>query len=69
MEDCGPVVTGDYNEPFNMDLRDWFAGQALAFVFEHRIDKPEAFAHKEWREVVAYEAYAMADAMLAAREK
>jgi hypothetical protein len=47
---------------FGMSLRDWFAGQALAGMFNHtgwhlRIDSDD----------VAVRAYHLADAMLAAR--
>jgi hypothetical protein len=44
-----------------MTLRDWFAGQALAGVMEkYAYVRPEANAK---------EAYALADAMIAQREK
>lgn len=59
---------GDCKTPYNagMSLRDWFAGQAtiaicaLVAANKHDIDGPES---------VATDAYRVADAMLAARQK
>lgn len=54
-----------------MTLRDWFAGQALAAIIavtsagQHQ---PEKKHGKGVVDSMALEAYAMADAMLAARE-
>ena len=49
---------------FGMSLRDWFAGQALVGICAH----PNNTSAKLSREDVALSSYAMADAMLAARE-
>jgi len=54
-----------------MTLRDWFAGQAIQAVFaknwemflDNTFQSPEEVPHE-----VARDAYAIADAMLAARE-
>lgn len=46
-----------------MTLRDWFAGQALAGLLANKItDRENVNSVSEW-------AYAIADAMLAAREQ
>jgi hypothetical protein len=52
----------------DMTLRDWYAGQAL-MAFQH-ISNPNSYAVKtEWNpETIAIKCYAVADAMLAARE-
>lgn len=64
-------------------LRDYFAGQALAMwlscetaqhellraVFEKHHDDPAVDRRRIMREILARRAYAMADAMLAEREK
>ena len=60
--DGGPAFPQDSDQygPQGMSLRDWFAGQALANPYSrHDTDH-----HK-----VAIYAYAVADAMLAARDK
>ena len=52
---------GGYNQHVGMSLRDWFAGQALAGIMAGGTDTSNAV---EW---APEEAYAVADAMLAAR--
>lgn len=52
-------------DPLQLDLRDWFAGQAIAGMFNHSgwlntIDGDQ--------EEVAKRAYLIADAMIAARK-
>ena len=54
-----PVVTA--NDMRGMTLRDWFAGQALAALL-NRPEWPELF-------IAAEQAYALADAMIAERDK
>lgn len=50
-----------------MTLRDWFAGQALTASFSTNFNcRPTD--EETWAEMVAREAYEVADAMLAARE-
>ena len=52
-----------------MDLRDYFAGLALAGVFTERDCKLGAWDnYKDWYEGVAKHAYGFADAMMKARE-
>ena len=46
-----------------MSLRDWFAGQALAGQIAHECHEDPAY------DIYAADAYAFADAMLAARAK
>lgn len=51
--------------PNGMDIRDWFAGQALTALVAYAVKTPDAGIPED----VAEEAYAYADAMLAARER
>lgn len=46
-----------------MSLRDWFAGQALAMTAPAYVNLPES------AEILARRCYAVADAMLAERER
>ena len=67
------VTAGMYfAEGPGMSLRDWFAGQALANLVQHK-DHIEATcsrpANGSFDEVTARLAYDLADAMLAARKK
>lgn len=56
---------GPWKVEYGMSPRDWFAGQALNGLVRAMTD-----AHGTWNPaVVATEAYELADAMLAAREK
>lgn len=69
-----PVSWGDGTVPdFGMTLRDWFAGQALGSVLivtAQGLNRPEPkFAGEKVSAVLAREAYAIADAMMAEREK
>ena len=55
-----------YNTERGMSLRDWFAGQALAGFCANQ----NAFPTEQWHfDALADDAYRMADATLAAREK
>lgn len=57
-----------------MSLRDWFAGQAMMSIFTGPgarmvADRDQRYNGDNWSEVVAQNAYEMADAMLAHRSK
>jgi len=53
-----------------MDLRDYFAGLALAGLFTERDCKLGAWDnYKDWYKGVAQHAYGFADAMMKAREQ
>lgn len=64
-----PVEAIGHNEIFNiinapgMSLRDWFAGQALAEVYQ----KGGRYGDEGMKQVAEY-AYQMADAMIAQRD-
>jgi hypothetical protein len=63
-KDGGPAFPPDPGSQYSgMPLRDWFAGQALALA--HKEVDPEEYARPH---AVATLAYAIADAMLVARE-
>ena len=66
MTDNSPLAfpsNGNQHSAYDgMTLRDWFAGQALVGIMTQR---PDSYAC--WAEANARNAYAMADAMLAAR--
>ncbi len=63
----GTLPDGDrvVDEHDGMSLRDWFAGQALAAIYEAAVKErlPE-----KWREGLAADAYMLADAMLYVRQ-
>ena len=70
INDGGPAFPAcneaNMNETMGMTLRDWFAGQALAGFTSGFTG---AVGDTEWfRQVGAPAAYAVADAMIAARE-
>lgn len=52
-----------------MSLRDWLAGQALAVVASGSHESGTDFLHPRDYATCAHDAYAMADAMLAARTR
>ena len=57
-----------------MSLRDWFAGQAISICSGNmrEYDLAKAFGGRNaitTEEIIAYQAYALADAMLAERSK
>lgn len=66
--DGGPAFpNGIYQE--GMSLRDWFAGQALVGILAEPTDaEGYAVAKEAVPDVCAADAYAIADAMIAARE-
>lgn len=51
-----------------ISIRDWFAGQALAGLLSHSFEDGSDFLHETGPDAAAYQAYRMADAMLAARK-
>ena len=64
-----PVLERGYNgldltDP-GMDLRDYFAAQAIGPLLQ----QVETYPDENWRMGIAIDAYAMADAMLSARER
>ena len=59
-----PSADFEQHEYTGMTLRDYFAGKAMQTL----IALPE-YDSAGWEEAVAKNAYAMADAMLAARER
>ena len=48
-----------------MSLRDYFAARAIGPLLQQN----ETYRHENWRLGLAIDAYAMADAMLVARER
>lgn len=51
-----------------LTIRDWFAGQALVgFVNAHLVDAPEGTEYDD--AAIAEQVYALADAMIAERDK
>jgi hypothetical protein len=67
MEISEDRVTLEYHS--GMSLRDWFAGQAMpAIISAMSAGQHGIMGGKSAMESVAYDAYAQADAMLAARK-
>ena len=64
--------SADQAEAQGMSLRDWFAGQALAGMMANQrllyLLVPKNMSQNEADELVARQAYASADAMIAARK-
>jgi hypothetical protein len=61
---------GVFYDQEGMSLRDWFAGQALNGMLAHSTRyRPLPTASQNWHEAISEEAYQIADAMLAEREK
>ncbi len=58
---------GAYPADPGMDLRDWFAGQALPAVIRICVNDTLASSGQTYERYCADQAYEMADAMLAAR--
>lgn len=56
-----------YHGPYGMSLRDWFAGQALASIPDFS-EMPSYRIQPGPAKEIATTAYALADAMLKARE-
>ena len=54
----------DLTDP-GMSLRDYFAAQAIGPLLQ----QIETYTHENWRLGLAIDAYAIADAMLEARER
>jgi hypothetical protein len=66
----GPYVDNTQSVPVDgIELRDWFAGQALPTVLaDYMTDARIKGWDENWRLGVAIDAYEMADEMLKARE-
>lgn len=64
----GPVP---YDDDHGMTLRDWFAGMAMASLYAggRRGWEDERLSDHDWSEVVALNAYEMADAMIKERRR
>jgi hypothetical protein len=64
-------VDGWHTEP-GMNLRDYFAAKVLGDVYAYVMSEAKEgsgiFQDPDWRHGIALDAYAMADAMLKARE-
>lgn len=71
--DGGPAfpVNDDMRTVYGMTLRDWFAGQVIANTYLRYANEADVkgWHNDRWREGIAVEAYMIADAMIAAREK
>ena len=68
-KDGTPILITDIEQPSagplaELDMRDYFAAQAIGPLLQ----QIEAYPDENWRLGLAIDAYAMADAMLAARE-
>jgi hypothetical protein len=48
-------------------LRDYFAAQAINYFLQQTTDRDAINADLEWEEMVAVQAYMLADAMMAER--
>ncbi|WLS01698.1 hypothetical protein [Shinella oryzae] len=74
IEDGGPVFPhpGGANDVtvqtshLGLSRRDWFAGQALVGLMAHSFVDGSDFLHDTGPAAAAYQAYRMADAMIAA---
>jgi hypothetical protein len=49
-------------------IRDYFAAHAMQYFLENTSDREAVNADMEWEEMVAVQAYMMADAMMSVRE-
>jgi len=66
-----PTRQGTVGETSGMSLRDWLAGMALSGLCAHaeKLSKSYVLEHGGSESAYSAQAYALADAMLAAREK
>jgi len=66
------VVSSEGAVWYGMTLRDWYAGQVIPCVYATAMREAEQgsglLQDEHWRTGLAADAYALADAMLAARE-
>ena len=51
------------------ELRDFFASQAMNYFLKVTSDRDAVAANMEWEEMIAVQAYMMADAMLKIRNE
>lgn len=65
INDGGPAFPRDHAHHGHngMSLRDYFAAKVLPTIYDDSLGGPD------WRDVIANEAYQLADAMLNAREQ
>lgn len=67
LKDNGHITTQD-----GMDLRDYFAGQVMSFIFSYTMNLEESNKGQhtwgEIKELVAIKSYELADAMMEARK-
>jgi hypothetical protein len=65
--------TSNYEENNGMDLRDYFAAKAMQGLLTHQwlylYDRAESVGCDNWDDYVVETSYAVADAMLAERNK
>jgi hypothetical protein len=64
LADNGHITTQD-----GMDLRDYFAGQVMSYIFSYFMEQEEgSHSWGETKELVAIKSYELADAMMEARK-
>ena len=59
---------------YRMSMRDWFAAMAMSAIFggegaRQVADRDPRYDETNWAEIIASNAYDMADAMIAERQK
>jgi len=70
---CSYNLKGGYDTTGGMTLRDYFAAGMVPTIYKSAIEEAakgsNLFSDDQWRVGLALDAYAMADAMLKAREQ
>lgn len=67
INDGGPAFPSEWDTQLGMNLRDWFAGQALVGLLAHAQGDGSDFIHELGCDAAAYQSYRFADAMLKTR--